>query len=374
MNLQAMLVQKSSNNKATKIAAIFLKATMGAPVLLSRFKSKVVLISWTVHRFKKHMAAKKAFVTQFTQQWNTLINEKISAELSVSRISQTAKVYVAAQSWLIKDLAEHLFDSKVQKKSYGRFSFPSRNNWVTEELEAFRHKQSMTNSPDKMSIKEVGDTTASPPISPLKFKRGTMLFGNRIVLEGVTNEQDISIHKCKKCKKNHEVGAKCPIKKLKIFKPPSKNVKPLSNNVRTLSIRSIKGRDSPEKPKITLRSVAKTSSSLELNQNSPLKSMKKKTFLTLQWLAEDILKMARKKFKLKTVAFAVLAIVRVNLAIENRYFNTKFRIMRKLQPKPYFIQRIVCDLKCEEFTHYLALLGSFVLKQNSKAKQILQRE
>lgn len=341
-----MFVQSKAVVKSKKIAGQFLKATIDPTVFLLKCKTKFTVISWAAHRFKKHMVAKRKFTKEFLTQWQAFMNEKIREEIDTGKISQTAKIFVSAQSWLLKNLAEHLFDIQIQKKVLGKFNFPKRNFWVSEEIESYKNKKSFS-STEKATQREVAES----PITISAFDSPKKTDFSIKKLATLKEESESHAKKCKKCKRNHQNGEKCEKKKLKILRAPS-------------------SKRSPEKKNKTVQSFAKTSSSLELNQMQS-KPLKKKTMITLRWLADGMEKMlTKKKIRLKTLFIAAIVISRITLAIENRYFTPKYRIIRKLQPKPYFQHKLTCNLKRPDFDFYLGLLASRIAKTNQKSKLI----
>lgn len=343
--MQTMLIKAKSNLKVRKAIGVFFKGMIEPYGLLKRCHFKGIMINSVARRFKKHMATKKKFVKDFIAQWNTMVSGKINAEYSVGRISVTAKIFVAAQSWLLKNLAEHLFDSQVQNRAKGKYQFPVRKTWVSEEIDTLKKKRTATAIPEVASPKETGSspkptqTSLVPRISNLSAQQ----------LPQLTEEAAEHLKACKKCKRSHEQGEKCvktAKKKLKILRPPSANA-------------------SPGKKRLTLRSPPKSTNTLESRQSlsSPIK---KKTMLTLQWIASGMENMLRPKIKLKTIFMIGLVLARIKICVENRHYPERimYRVIRRLQPKPWNQNKLLCQLKPADFEFYLTVLGSKVGRLN----------
>lgn len=338
MALETLIIKDRATIRAQQTLGSFFKVLVNPCTLIGKLKARAIIISWVIHRFKKHMAAKKSFIKQFMEQWSTFINAKINAEYERSSVSQTAKLYVSIQSWLVTNLAEYLFDAHVQRRAFGKYAFPQRSSWVQEVIE-FQKTKKTFNSVEPSSIKDNKDN----PSMMISFQRRDLT--NSSFQKLTLHAEEDANQQCNKCNRSHTKDEKCiedSKKTVTIHRPPS-------------------SRNSPDK-RTTIKNALKPRIGVRSRGGSFGKPPKRKKIVASFTVDSPLQELEKKNPKLKSIFIVVRAVCRIMLAIENRFSTAKQRIMRRLKPKPWSLNKITCSLSQADLEHVLFLLGLKVRK------------
>lgn len=320
------------------------------------------------------MAAKKTFIKQFIEQWNSYLGKKISQEYDKGRVSSTAKIFISAPSWVLKQMAEYEFDNAIETKLMGKRTLPKRISWVNEELLNWTNKK-LFPTPER-SQSPLGD---KPSMLNESFKKDvaeqqeTREAGNPITLIKLEAIPDLKHTNCKKCKRTHDENTACK-KKVKTETRKTTNgrlARPLTSNERT-GLRTERPRTSQKltvlMPPPSPTKFSKRESSILA---SPRMAPRKRATVSFSYLQASIDKLLRPKLKLKTVFIAAWFIVKTQISVELSSGCTLLTLARRLKPKPRQLMKFKCSLSTEVLENLLGMYGARLARLNKNSKALV---
>lgn len=364
------VLKNKSHGRVCQTAKAFLKATFGPYKLLSLLKDKAIIMCWVKSRFQKHMRSKNTFVSQFTKQWSQFISQKISSEYEKGKTSRTAKIFVSTPSWYIKQMAEREFDRALERLNFSGRPFPKRVNWIDHEFDNVK-KRRLPIAVERLNLSEGTPSMLDRSPEAKHTIDSNQLPGDKLfTLMQMTAS---SLVKSKKIKKSADSSKKSMKKK-----QPKKKVQSKMLSSKTFTFRPL-AKNSPsvmdpnsemaEKPIVSPKKVSSPpEKESPRNSRASVSPKKKKLALSFAHLQQCFDKILNPRLRLKTVFLAALFLAKVKLSLENKSYNVKLVLSRKLQPKPRRLIKVKCQTDTATFEQYILALGSKMITNSKLSK------
>ena len=276
----------------------------------------------------KHVRCKYRYIWAFRHQWEEHLQKIVSEETrKEGDMSIATQSLILVNSAVVKQIAAAFFDLEVAKRLRVRFSPLPVSHWenhfFSEEVLRFR-----------------GVLPQEPNLSlKLKFDKQSILQRASSFLHATEDPKPNSKLKTNKTSPRKQSPRKSVSKSKK-----KRQTDPDS----LLSPSQISG--------FELRPQLASGQTSDL-QISKLR--RQKSFA----LTEAIQKKHRISPKLRGMLIAVVFACRLAIAVEYRRRETKKTIMRKLQPKPRRVNKLVCRLEKPDFECIAAVLQKFLKQQ-----------